>query len=159
MTAFLRIFASTLAFATFCIGAQAPATGASAALPELIIKEISPGSGTGAVDGQVLNVHYTGWLYDITLPENKGKKFDSSRDRNATFPVTLGARRVIRGWEQGLLGVKVGGRRLLVIPPHLAYGERGAAGVIPPGATLLFDVEVVSMGPAPAAAAAGAPMK
>ena len=102
------------------------------------IETLSPGKGVGAKDGDTLVVHYTGTLLD-------GKKFDSSRDRNEPFPVTLGQRRVIAGWEQGLLGMRVGEKRRLVIPAELGYGSRGAGGVIPPDATLVFEVELLEV--------------
>jgi FKBP-type peptidyl-prolyl cis-trans isomerase len=98
------------------------------------------GAGAAAKPGDKLVVQYTGWLYDHG---KKGKKFDSSLDRGEPFTFTLGARQVIPGWDEGLVGMKAGGRRTLIIPPALAYGGAGAGGVIPPDATLLFDVELV----------------
>src|SRR4030095_13510138 len=98
--------------------------------------------GAEAASGKPVLVHYTGWLYDPSKPDQKGKKFDSSRDRQSPFGFTLGAGQVIKGWDQGVAGMKVGGQRTLVIPAALAYGDRGAAGVIPPNATLIFDVEL-----------------
>jgi FKBP-type peptidyl-prolyl cis-trans isomerase FkpA len=88
-------------------------------------------------------VHYTGWLYDEKAPDKKGKKFDSSRDRGTPFGFFPGAKRVIAGWEEGVIGMKKGGQRTLIIPPELGYGANGAGGVIPPNATLLFDIEFV----------------
>ena len=103
------------------------------------------GTGAVAAAGRTVAVHYTGWLFDPAAPENKGSKFDSSRDRGEAFRFPLGAGRVIAGWDQGVAGMKVGGRRTLVIPPELGYGARGAGGVIPPNATLVFDVELLGV--------------
>ena len=104
------------------------------------------GDGAEAVPGTTVSVHYTGWLFDADAPDNKGQKFDSSRDRGTPFSFPLGAGRVIAGWDQGVAGMKVGGSRTLIIPPELGYGERGAGGVIPPNATLVFDVELLNVG-------------
>ncbi len=103
------------------------------------------GTGAEAVSGRTVAVHYTGWLFDPSAPGNKGKKFDSSRDRGDPFRFPLGGGRVIAGWDQGVVGMKVGGQRTLVIPPELGYGARGAGGVIPPNATLIFDVELLGV--------------
>ena len=111
----------------------------------LIKTDTQLGEGAEAQAGQTVIVHYTGWLYDEAAPENKGKKFDSSRDRAEPFDFPLGAGRVIKGWDQGVEGMKVGGQRTLVIPAHLGYGARGAGGVIPPNATLVFDVELLAV--------------
>jgi FKBP-type peptidyl-prolyl cis-trans isomerase len=107
--------------------------------------DFAPGNGAEIKTGQTALVHYTGWLYDAAAPENKGKKFDSSVDRNEPFEFPVGAGMVIKGWDDGVVGMKVGGKRRLVIPPELGYGSRGAGGVIPPGATLVFDVELVEI--------------
>ena len=107
--------------------------------------DITVGTGAEAVAGKAVIVHYTGWLYDTAAPESKGAKFDSSRDRKVPFGFILGAGRVIKGWDEGVAGMRVGGQRTLVIPPHMGYGERGAGGVIPPNATLLFDVELLEV--------------
>ncbi len=105
----------------------------------LIIEELTVGDGDEAVAGQNVTVHYTGWLTD-------GTKFDSSKDRDEPFVFPLGARRVIAGWDEGVKGMKVGGKRKLTIPPELGYGSRGAGGVIPPDATLVFEVELLGVG-------------
>jgi len=103
------------------------------------------GEGDLAEAGRQVVVHYTGWLFDEAAPENKGRKFDSSRDRGEPFVFPLGAGHVIKGWDQGVAGMRVGGQRTLVIPPELGYGARGAGGVIPPNATLVFDVELLGV--------------
>ena len=103
------------------------------------------GTGATAVAGKDVFVHYTGWLFDEAAPENKGRKFDSSRDRGQPFSFPLGAGHVIKGWDQGVVGMQVGGQRTLIIPPELGYGARGAGGVIPPNATLVFDVELLDV--------------
>jgi len=100
------------------------------------------GSGPEATAGKDVRVHYTGWLHENG---QKGRKFDSSRDRNDPFEFSLGAGMVIRGWDEGVQGMKVGGKRTLIIPPDKGYGARGAGGVIPPNATLLFEVELLEV--------------
>ena len=107
--------------------------------------DIKQGNGKEALTGKPVIVHYTGWLYDETKPDKKGAKFDSSRDRQVPFGFFLGAGKVIKGWDDGVVGMKVGGQRTLIIPPALGYGDRGAGGVIPPNATLIFDVELVDV--------------
>jgi FKBP-type peptidyl-prolyl cis-trans isomerase FkpA len=101
-----------------------------------------PGTGAEAQAGQHVRVHYTGWLYNNGV---KGAKFDSSKDRNDPFGFSLGAGMVIKGWDEGVQGMKVGGTRVLVIPAALGYGARGAGGVIPPNATLMFEVELLGV--------------
>jgi len=100
------------------------------------------GTGAEAAKGHKVSVHYTGWLYNNGA---KGAKFDSSLDRGQPFAFALGAQQVIRGWDEGVAGMKVGGKRTLIIPPELGYGARGAGGVIPPNATLMFDVELLGV--------------
>jgi FKBP-type peptidyl-prolyl cis-trans isomerase FkpA len=108
--------------------------------------DLTPGAGVEIKSGQNALVHYTGWLYDAAAPDNKGAKFDSSLDRNEPFEFPVGGAMVIPGWDQGVAGMKVGGKRRLVIPPELGYGARGAGGgLIPPNATLVFDVELVEI--------------
>ena len=102
------------------------------------------GKGKEAVAGKTVDVHYTGWLYEAAAPKQRGKQFDSSVGRGP-FSFPLGAGRVIKGWDEGVAGMKVGGKRTLVIPPELGYGKRGAGGVIPPDATLVFDVELLDV--------------
>ena len=104
------------------------------------------GTGATATSGQNVSVHYTGWLFDAAASDNKGRKFDSSRDRGEPFEFMLGAGHVIAGWDQGVAGMQVGGQRTLIIPPEMGYGARGAGGVIPPNATLVFDVELLGVG-------------
>ena len=112
---------------------------------ELIKTDVVVGDGAEATAGKTVSVHYTGWLYDLAAPDHKGKKFDSSRDRGDPFGFRLGAGQVIKGWDQGVAGMKVGGQRTLIIPPDLGYGARGAGGVIPGNATLVFDVELLGV--------------
>ena len=107
--------------------------------------DIKQGDGAEAQTGKVVIVHYSGWLYDPTAPEGKGKKFDSSLDRKVPFGFFLGEGKVIKGWDQGVVGMKTGGKRRLIIPPDLGYGARGAGGVIPPNATLIFDIELLEV--------------
>jgi FKBP-type peptidyl-prolyl cis-trans isomerase FkpA len=116
-----------------------------AAPGEPFMTDIKTGTGPAIKSGQTAVVHYTGWLYDEKAPEKKGKKFDSSRDRNQPFDFELGAGMVIQGWDEGVEGMQVGGQRRLVIPPEKGYGAQGAGGVIPPNSTLLFDVELVGI--------------
>ncbi len=105
----------------------------------LVIEDTTEGTGAVAAAGQYVTVHYTGWLTD-------GTKFDSSKDRDEPFEFSLGARHVIAGWDEGVQGMKIGGVRKLTIPPNLGYGARGAGGVIPPNATLVFEVELLNVG-------------
>jgi FKBP-type peptidyl-prolyl cis-trans isomerase FkpA len=105
----------------------------------LTIEELEPGAGDEAKAGHKVSVHYTGWL-------TSGTKFDSSHDRKEAFSFSLGRGQVIRGWDEGVQGMKVGGKRKLTIPPELGYGARGAGGVIPPNATLVFEVQLLKVG-------------
>ena len=107
-------------------------------MEDLKIEDLTVGAGAEALNGRTVDVHYTGWRTD-------GTKFDSSLDRGRVFSFPLGAGRVIQGWDMGVAGMKVGGRRKLTIPPHLGYGSRGAGGLIPPNATLVFEVELIAV--------------
>lgn len=114
-------------------------------LTALEVETVRDGAGDEAVAGARVQVHYTGWLYDGSREDRRGPQFDSSRDRGEPFAFVLGAGQVIPGWDQGVAGMRVGGRRLLTIPPALAYGAAGAGGIIPPNATLVFDVELLGI--------------
>lgn len=135
--------------AAACGEQQSPKSAPAAAAvppPSMLQKtDVVTGTGEGISLGQVAVVHYTGWLYDPTAPEQKGTKFDSSRDRGEPFKFAIGAGQVIRGWDEGVQGMQPGGQRRLVVPADLGYGDRGAGNVIPPGATLVFDVELLKI--------------
>lgn len=107
--------------------------------------DVKEGTGAEARKGQTVSVHYTGWLHDQNAADKKGQKFDSSRDRNEPFSFTLGGGEVITGWDEGVVGMNVGGTRVLTIPPAMGYGALGAGGVIPPNATLLFEIELLDV--------------
>ena len=109
------------------------------------IAELKAGTGQGLGAGQIAVVHYTGWLYDASATDHKGKQFDSSRSGGQPFRFPVGTGQVIKGWDQGVAGMKVGESRRLVIPADLAYGDSGAGGVIPPGATLVFDIDLLAI--------------
>jgi FKBP-type peptidyl-prolyl cis-trans isomerase FkpA len=117
----------------------------SATITTLQKVDVKQGTGAEAQSGKPVVVHYTGWLYDPAQPGGKGKKFDSSLDRKVPFGFILGAGKVIKGWDEGVVGMKVGGERTLIIPPDMGYGARGAGGVIPPNATLIFDVQLLEV--------------
>jgi FKBP-type peptidyl-prolyl cis-trans isomerase FkpA len=123
--------------AVACGNSNAPSSNVSFTQTDLVV-------GTGAVAnaGNPVTVAYTGWLFDSSQPNNKGRQFDSA----PSFPFTIGAGQVIKGWDQGVPGMRVGGQRRLTIPPELAYGSAGAGGVIPPNATLVFDITLIRIG-------------
>ncbi len=143
----IRFACAVLALA---IAAAVPPVGGADAATHQVIEmpnglkytDTKIGEGATATPGSKVSVHYTGWLYNNGT---KGAKFDSSVDRGKPFEFTLGAHQVIAGWDEGVAGMKVGGKRTLIIPPELGYGARGAGGVIPPNATLMFDVELLGV--------------
>jgi FKBP-type peptidyl-prolyl cis-trans isomerase FkpA len=161
LAAFSRGASVFAAFFAFAVGATialpaiaqtavppASTQGASKldAMPKELQKiDVKQGTGVEAVPGKMVVVHYTGWLYDPAKPDNKGAKFDSSRDAGRPFDFPLGGGRVIKGWDQGVAGMKVGGQRTLVIPPDMGYGARGFPGAIPPNSVLIFDVELLEV--------------
>jgi FKBP-type peptidyl-prolyl cis-trans isomerase FkpA len=121
-----------------------PAASASA-VNSLEVTDLAQGSGATVAAGHYAIVQYTGWLYELSAPDHKGKEFDSSLKSGTPFRFKLGAGQVIKGWDQGVAGMQIGGKRRLVVPADLAYGDSGAGGVIPPGATLVFDVDLVGI--------------
>ncbi|HTN93667.1 MAG TPA: FKBP-type peptidyl-prolyl cis-trans isomerase [Gallionella sp.] len=141
----LALLLATGIFSTTARSEQSAPKTETGNMTELIKTDVKLGQGTLAEPGKNVTVQYTGWLYDAAAPDHHGRKFDSSRDRNEPFVFPLGAGRVIAGWDQGVAGMKVGGQRTLVIPANLGYGARGAGGVIPPNATLVFDVELLGV--------------
>nr|WP_315796799.1 FKBP-type peptidyl-prolyl cis-trans isomerase [Bradyrhizobium sp. SZCCHNRI3043] len=147
----VALMAAALAAAGVVLGSRAVSAQTSSAKPTgktmttpsgLQIIDTKEGTGATPTRGQTCVMHYTGWLYENG---QKGKKFDSSVDRNEPFEFPIGMKRVIAGWDEGVATMKVGGKRTLIIPPELGYGARGAGGVIPPNATLMFDVELLGV--------------
>ncbi len=155
----LAVTLSSSVFMAACSDKTAPAATTAAAasaspsspqatdikMVDLVKTDVKVGDGTEATAGKMVSVHYTGWLYDEAAADKHGKKFDSSRDRGQPFQFPLGGGQVIKGWDQGVVGMKIGGQRTLVIPAEMGYGARGAGGVIPPNATLIFDVELLGV--------------
>ena len=139
----LRLAACLTVLLLAACGGPPPYTGGNVA--ELQRIDVNVGTGEPAIAGGEVSVHYTGWLYDQNAPDKRGQKFDSSRDRGEPFVFLLGAGRVIRGWDDGVAGMQRGGKRELQIPSGLGYGARGAGKVIPPGASLVFEVELLDI--------------
>lgn len=138
-----------------CSPGSAPADGGSPA--DLEVRVLTPGDGAVARNGDRVEVHYTGWLFDERQPMRRGAEFDSSRARSQAFSFTLGVGQVIRGWDEGVVGMRIGEVRELAIPSDLAYGQRGAGRVIPPHQPLLFEIELLAITPGSAAADQSAP--
>jgi FKBP-type peptidyl-prolyl cis-trans isomerase FkpA len=126
-----------------CGGKPAPAPPGAVSSMQTV--QLKPGAGEAIAAGKTAVVQYTGWLYEASAADHKGKQFDSSRTGGQPFRFAVGTGQVIKGWDQGVVGMKVGESRRLVIPADLAYGDSGAGGVIPPGATLVFDVDLVAI--------------
>jgi FKBP-type peptidyl-prolyl cis-trans isomerase FkpA len=122
-----------------------PSAAPTGAVSSMQSVELKAGTGEAVAAGKIAVVQYTGWLYEASARDNKGKQFDSSRTAGQPFRFPLGTGQVIKGWDQGVVGMKVGESRRLIIPADLAYGDGGAGGVIPPGATLVFDIELVAI--------------
>jgi FKBP-type peptidyl-prolyl cis-trans isomerase FkpA len=148
----ITVLASALLMAFFAGGCTADSDNSSQEKPAMSktvteLKKIDHkiGEGREAEPGLSVTVHYTGWLYDPSNPEGKGEKFDSSLDRGEPFTFLLGGQQVIQGWDEGVAGMKTGGKRTLIIPSQMGYGSRGAGGVIPPYAALVFDVELLGV--------------
>jgi FKBP-type peptidyl-prolyl cis-trans isomerase FkpA len=142
------VLVTCIALSAACSGKpEAPPSAASTASPVTSLQKVTlkPGTGAAIGGGQIAVVQYTGWLYEAGAADHKGKQFDSSLTHHEAFKFPLDTGSVIKGWDQGVVGMKVGESRRLIIPPELAYGDGGAGGVIPPGATLVFDVELVGI--------------
>lgn len=134
--------------AVFALAAcsAAPQAHATGQVDKLTVIDQKVGTGEEAKDGMTVLVHYTGWLYDDSVKDKRGKKFDSSHDRDEPFSFMLGQGNVIAGWDQGVVGMHVGGKRILLIPAALGYGAKGAGDDIPPNASLVFEVELLKVG-------------
>jgi FKBP-type peptidyl-prolyl cis-trans isomerase len=133
-----------LIFAAACTPPAAPPTPKSDPAPKFEVTDIALGTGDAIAAGATAVVHYTGWLFDATASDQHGKQFDSSRDRGEPLRFPIGGGRVIKGWDEGVAGMKVGGQRRLLIPPDMAYGAAGRPS-IPPNSTLIFDVELLAI--------------
>lgn len=144
MTRVMRILVAA-ALLSACAADRSEDALSQTTLTKLETQDLKAGSGAEARPGRRVSVHYTGWLYHPTRDGHKGRQFDSSRDRNQPFDLTLGAGEVIPGWDLGVVGMKVGGVRRLTIPGALAYGSRGHGADIPPNATLVFDIELMQV--------------
>jgi FKBP-type peptidyl-prolyl cis-trans isomerase FkpA len=144
----LRSVALTVALSCCAVQAGAQETPVPEVPPAepLVITDLRVGIGNEALPGMICVVHYTGWLYDKQAKDHRGRQFDSSRERGQAFSFPLGGRHVIKGWDQGVVGMRVGGLRRLIIPPGLAYGDRNMGnGIIPPGSTLVFEIELLAV--------------
>jgi FKBP-type peptidyl-prolyl cis-trans isomerase FkpA len=141
----LRTFVVVVLLAVLSACNGKPNSAPTSAVSTMQSVDLKEGTGEGITAGKTAVVQYTGWLYEASAPDNKGKQFDSSRTQGQPFRFPLGTGQVIKGWDQGVVGMKIGGRRRLLIPAELAYGDSGAGGVIPPGAALVFDIDLVAI--------------
>ena len=145
LTAFASAILISVVLAAACGSSTSPSTtDNSGGITNLQSTDLRVGTGTEASNGRSLTVHYTLWLYSTTAADHRGTRIESSRDRGQPYTFTLGAGQVIPGWDQGVLGMRVGGQRTLIVPPRLAYGSSGANG-IPPNASLVFDIELLDV--------------
>lgn len=145
-SAFAALVCAVVLVVAACGSSSSPTSPSGTDVASLTVTDLTVGTGTEATAGRTVTVNYTGWLYSAGAPDNKGQQFDSSLTPGRTpFPFRLGVGSVIRGWDQGVVGMKVGGTRRLVIPSSLAYGSSGSSGVIPPNAALVFDIELLSV--------------
>jgi FKBP-type peptidyl-prolyl cis-trans isomerase FkpA len=128
-----------------CSGGKPAPAAPSSGVSSMQSIELNAGTGEGVTAGKIAVVQYTGWLYEASAKDHKGKQFDSSRTGGQPFKFPVGTGQVIKGWDQGVLGMKVGESRRLIIPADLAYGDSGAGGIIPPGASLVFDIDLVAV--------------
>jgi FKBP-type peptidyl-prolyl cis-trans isomerase len=149
----LALLLSMNLYLTTACTEQARTTAEDTDTSDMILLDTKLGTGAEAIPGQMVSVHYTGWLYDKTTADHHGQKFESSRDRGQPVEFLLGAEKVIKGWDQGIEGMKVGGQRTLIIPAHLGYGPGGSGKIIPPNAMLVFDVELMGVRENPSVAA------
>ena len=128
-----------------CGGSSTSEAPVPTRITTLVSVDTREGTGAEAMFGNEVVVHYTGWIHDTKRNQSRGREFDNSRDRNDPLPFRIGAGEVIKGWDEGVIGMKVGGRRLLTIPPDMAYGREGLGELIPPNSTLVFDVELIEV--------------
>lgn len=142
----IRPLPALLAVALFA-GCADPGPAPGGRIDQLQRIDVHEGTGAAASPGNEVSVHYTGWLYDENAPEQRGRKFDSSIERGEPLTFLLGAGRVIRGWDEGVAGMRVGGKAVLLIPPEYGYGRKGAGGVIPPNGSLVFEVRLLEVRP------------
>lgn len=141
----LRIFGAALLAGLIAACGGKPSAAPESGVSAMQSVQLKAGTGEGITAGKIAVVQYTGWLYEASAKDNKGKQFDSSRTAGQPFRFPVGTGQVIKGWDQGVIGMKVGESRRLIIPADLAYGDNGAGGVIPPGATLVFDIDLIAI--------------